>query len=247
MQYFKFSSNQRGPREHRGSREYIPRLLRAGKSRTPPANSKIMALLRDNLIHSWDSSLILIVIPIETITSCLKQTLFYILSLISTSLTSTSFVHVCCGKQRGGKELKNYNEKKPLFGTNPLCNWTFPLHDLWPQNLSINHARGSNRRCSTVTYELMKKTHPAPIFQEHSQRRQEDGQQHINEGIGPSGSDRHFCCATPAWAGEDKKVSCFSKGVRVRERVSLKALKQAVQLGGDLCKSKLQKTAAVCS
>jgi hypothetical protein len=113
--------------------------------------------------------------------------------------------------------LKNYNEKNPLLGTNPLCNWTFPLHDLWPQNLSINHARGSNRTCLTVTYELMKKTHPAPIFQEHSQRRQDDGQQHINERIGPSGSDRHFCCGTPTWAGEDKKVSCFSK----RERESV--------------------------
>jgi len=114
-------------------------------------------------------------------------------------------------------------------------------HKIWV----INHARGSNRRCLTVTYELMKKTYPAPIFQEHSQRRQDDGQQHINEGIGPSGSDRHFCCGTPTWAGEDKKVSCFSK--RVRERVSLKALKQAMQLGADLCNIKLQKTAAVCS
>jgi hypothetical protein len=97
-------------------------LLRAGKSRTPSANSKIMALLGDSLIHYWDSSLILIVVPIETITYCLKQTAFCILSLISTSLTSTSFEHVCCGKQQGRKELKNYNEKNPLFGTNPLCN-----------------------------------------------------------------------------------------------------------------------------
>lgn len=125
MQYFKFSSNQRGPREHRGSREYIPRLLRAGKSRTPPANSKIMALLRDNLIHSWDSSLILIVIPIETITSCLKQTLFYILSLISTSLTSTSFVHVCCGKQQGGKELKKLQWKETTVWNKPTLQLNF--------------------------------------------------------------------------------------------------------------------------
>jgi hypothetical protein len=89
-----------------------------------------MALLRDSLIHSWDSSLILIVVPIETITYCWKQTPFCILGLISTSLTGTAFVHLCCGKQQGRKELKNYNEKNPLFGTNPLCNWTFPLHDL---------------------------------------------------------------------------------------------------------------------
>ncbi len=61
----KYLSNQRGPRGHRESREYIPRLSRAGKSRTPSANSKIIALLRDSLIHCWDSSLILIVVPIE--------------------------------------------------------------------------------------------------------------------------------------------------------------------------------------